>query len=195
MRVLLVICLGLGLVGCSPPETTAIADYSYFDAAGFARSLLASQVKSGKMVKKTVAVNGIEESKIVEDPDSLFWAIELSDLLAADLNKPSLRNAYVVKLATEDTESNLLINSFVAVEPERVAIQELNVFYWQDKAAIRKIRMKSRSSNVLSHMLKDYIIWMNEYDGTLTIDSIKSIVLSNQFGQDTSRFVITTIVM
>ena len=194
MRAGLIVGLAIWTLGCSPPESTAVADYSYFDVRGFASSLLADQLASGKTVDKTVTANGVDETQKFATPDSAFWATDMNILLETDLNKPSLRNAYSVTLGLEDKASNLLINLYEAVNSEEVAVQAVSVFYWQEESEVRKIQISRGSSNVLSTTSQDVTCWVNKYNGVLLIDSIKSKVLSGQFGQDTSTFMTTTIV-
>ena len=161
MRLLVVLIILGSLVNCTPPNTTKLLDYEYFDVSNFAVNLLANQSKTGTSVQKIVSINGAEETKLIGQPDSSFWRIELAGLLAIDLNKPSLVDAYYIETGEQDGASNLLFDTYVAKDPESAVIKKLGIYYWQDKQEIRKIEFKAGSSNFLLKEEQDFTLWVN----------------------------------
>lgn len=194
MRLLVVLIILGSLVNCTPPNTTKLLDYEYFDVSNFAVNLLANQSKTGTSVQKIVSINGAEETKLIGQPDSSFWRIELAGLLAIDLNKPSLVDAYYIETGEQDGASNLLFDTYVAKDPESAVIKKLGIYYWQDKQEIRKIEFKAGSSNFLLKEEQDFTLWVNRYSGVLLIDSVKNSVHSQQFGKQVTHYTTATIV-
>ena len=194
MRIFLSLILLLSLVNCTPPNTTSLSDYEYFDVEGFASNLLIDQYRAGKTVLKTVSINGEEETNKIVHPDSSFWAIELAGLLAIDLNKPSLIDAYNIENGGQDEDSNLLVDTYIAKNPLSVQVQKIKIFYWLDKQEVRKIEFNTSSVNILLKEEIDFVLWVNRYSGVLLIDSVETNVYSQQFGKKVNHYKISTVI-
>ena len=180
--------------GCEPPNTVSKSDYEYYDVTGFAAELIANQSTASKSAVKTVDINGEFETKTIEQPDSSFWAIELSGLLSIDLNKPSLFDAYSVQDRQQDDSSNLLFDAYYAKNPESTEVKSINIYYVEEKQEVRKIEFKAGNTNLLLKESQNFSIWINRYNDKLLIDSVKTTVKSQQLGGKANQYIISTVV-
>ena len=186
---LLISCLS-----CSSPKNQPIAENEYFEVNNFALDLVYNQSISTKSVVKTVELDGQQESKIVTNPDSTFWANELAIFLGTDLNKPGLKSELIRYEGAQDTSSNLLMDRY-SLSPESDAdLKSVIVYYLDDVKNIRKVYLKEESQNALFYSLNESTIWTNQYGQQLLVDSIYSNSQSWRLGKDTMMVNIATIV-
>jgi len=171
MRIVVLIS-ALLWIGCQPITPQTNTSNKYFNLSGFAQELLISQAKDKNSVVKITQVNNVEERNSGFYPDSSFWAIELSSLLNANLNKPSLSDAYSIQSNVSEKNSNLLKTVYTASPETNAHITLLEVKYLKNPKEVRQIIAFIKSENSVYNTHQVINLWLNKYGSQLLIDSI-----------------------
>ncbi|MCF6361518.1 MAG: hypothetical protein L3J29_12250 [Cyclobacteriaceae bacterium] len=158
---------------CTSPEANTGSSASYFDVTSFTQNLIEQQFQRGASVVKTTNVNGVIEERLISDTDSLFWVTELTPLLNADINKPSLKEAYLVEIEVEEVNSNLLKTIYSAQPSLKSKVKLIEIKYLGKPEEVRQIFAVMQTDNPVYSTHQSIHIWINNQEGKLIIDSLK----------------------
>lgn len=94
---IILIALFIALVpGCKPNTIQSGATQKYFDISGYFKADTARLNKLDHPTLKTVAHNGITETKQVHIKN---WGLELNLFIESDINKPAWRDSYAIQIS------------------------------------------------------------------------------------------------
>lgn len=160
------------LAGCQSviPEKETIN--KYFDLPSFTRDLISVQAKVSSPVTKIMGVNGVGETILIDHPDSLFWANELSPMLSGTINKPSLVDAYLVEENVPDEFSNLLKTTYTAKPETNTIIKKLEIKFLKSIDEIRQVHAFVDNQNLIYSTQLEVHLWVNRREKSLLVDSI-----------------------
>ncbi|MBC7567524.1 MAG: hypothetical protein H7223_11240 [Pedobacter sp.] len=120
----------------SPADKERFSKFQYFDIKGYFEAEISRLSKLNPSIRKTVAVNGIFETKTIKIKD---WKHELSAFSDADINRASWKGLFLVS-KTDTVETYLSENDKVAVREVRANLR---------KGQIYKISIIIQNKNVL----------------------------------------------
>ena len=93
----------------TPPSVSAQNATSFFDTKVFFEKITQNFLKNKvKKIEKTVIINGLEETKTIENPN---WETELAPFIDANINRPAWQNKYKV-------EKNDSTHIYTALKPD-----------------------------------------------------------------------------
>ncbi|MFP5081958.1 hypothetical protein [Pedobacter sp. JCM 36344] len=120
----------------SPTDKEQISKSEYFDIKGYFEAEISRVSKLKPSIKKTVAVNGILETKTIKIKD---WKHELSAFSDADINRASWKGLFIVsKMDTMETYLS---------ENDKVTVREVTVKL--RKGQVYKISIVIQNKNML----------------------------------------------
>lgn len=125
------------LSACRPESKATGAQLKYFDIKGYFINDTARLNKLNKLVFKTVAHNGLTESKNVRIDN---WGRELDLFIGADINKPAWKDSYTIV----NNDSSLLF--YKAKYPE-LHVREILIKL--DKQKVKWMLIYTRTKNIL----------------------------------------------
>lgn len=174
MRKILLIAFSVFLwIGCQPSDTNQNAPNEYFDLEGFVQQLISNQIKGTSYpVTKISSANGVEEESVVATPDSLFWRKELTPLIKADINKPSLKDAYKITDGISEQRSNLQRLVYIALPDTKTEVLRLEIKYLQEVGEARQVVAWVATKNPVYESKQKIDLWVNKYNNNLLIDSL-----------------------
>ncbi|GAB3690027.1 hypothetical protein GCM10027592_07020 [Spirosoma flavus] len=126
--------------GCNNPAQQNQAPV-YYDVVGFVQKQIAGLSAQKPLVNKTVAIN---ENRNQQNTHDINWAHELELFVQADINKPALRNSYVITRPDSATYQYTL-----KPEEEHLAVQSLTVQLDTTSRQPRRIEAVMQTSNPL----------------------------------------------
>lgn len=159
-------------VGCQPISNKIKPTDKYFDLPGFTKALIESQVGAKNQITKITNVNRSEEKSSMDTTDSLFWATELFPLLSAELNKPSLFDAYRIQQNIPDTSSNLIKTVYSALPKSNAIIKKIEIKYLGTISEVRQIIALIDNKNLVYNTHQKIHLWTNKYGNKLRVDSL-----------------------
>ena len=160
-------------VGCQPATTKQNEPTSYFDMDSFAQRLIENQTNTDKYtVTKISVANGVEEKTRVAKTDSLFSTKELTPLLNANINKPSLSGAYSVTDNLPEKNSNLKRLVYTILPKSNSDVSRLEIKYLDSIEEVRQIVAWITTKNPVYNSKQEVNLWVNRYNGKLLIDSL-----------------------
>jgi hypothetical protein len=141
--------------------------YEYFDV----ESLIDQQTEllsdMRPKVEKSIEVDGKKESDTIEF-DSLGWKNELEVFKLADINKPTLFDAYE---ATEEKTSDGKIWRYTTEKPS-LGIEYLYVYFNND-SSVTKLEARYHENNALYLSERNFEINFDNTDDLTVLDSYK----------------------
>lgn len=162
----------IAAVACESVESNDGKTAPYFDLNSFVNSLIQTQSISSSVIEKTTLANAVEEKVKVESADSMFWKTELTPLLNADINKPSLFDAYTIESSVPDDKSNLLKNVYEVKPNTNASVQKLEIKYLKKPSEVRQIVAIIHKDNPVYDSYQKINLWTNRYNNKLLIDSL-----------------------
>lgn len=162
----------ISVVACQQVSKQEGTAEPYFRINDFVNTLIQSQAQSGNKVHKLTIANGIDEVVEISEPDSAFWKTELTPLLSADINKPSLFDAYTIKEGASEETSNLLRTIYDAKPKVDVSVKRLEIKYLNKPTEVRQIIATINKDNPVYNSYQKINLWTNKYGGKLLIDSM-----------------------
>lgn len=118
-------------------------------------------------IQKSIEVDGKQEKDTIEF-DALGWKNELEVFKLADINKPTLHDAYQ---ATEEETSEGKIWRYTTDQPS-LAIQYLNIHFKND-SIVTKLEAHYRENNALYISERKFEINFKDSDNTAVLESYK----------------------
>lgn len=162
---------------------------SYFDLNGFIHQLITDQLSASKYpVIKTSIANGTEEQVVVEKPDSLFWNTELTPLIKADINKPSLVDSYKINDGLKEQNSNLKKLVYSAKPETNTDVIRLEIKYLENIAEVRQVVVWVETKNPVYSARQKIDLWVNRYKNQLLIDSLSIKGFNKTLLQDSLQY-------
>lgn len=138
--------LQVACVGESQVEIS-VDDNLYFDLKGLIDQQVSMLDSLNPRVEMQALISGKEESQVLRK-DSAAWAETLKLYAEADLNKPVLRDQYVVSDSSLE-DSDLQLKFYRAKRPDKVDIPYVKVFYQDSLSAVRRVEAFFREENPL----------------------------------------------
>lgn len=191
----LFLLLFIFVTGCQPVTNSKNEANSYFDLNGLMHQLIVNQTTEGYYpVIKTSVANGIEEHIEIEKPDSLFWVTELTPLIKADINKPSLVDVYKISDGLKEQNSNLQKLIYSAKPTSNADVIRLEIKYLDNTNDVRQIVAWIGTQNPVYSAKQKIDLWVNRYKNTLMIDSLSVKGFNKTLLQDSLLYQSKTIV-
>jgi len=159
-------------MGCTSPKTNKVN--AYFDITSFTHQLIAQQSKNGSSVFVKNMVNNTTDERIEGNTDSLFWVTELTPLFNADINKPSLLDAYKVEEGVKEANSNLLKTIYSVLPKAKSKVKRIEIKYMGHLSEVRQIYVVMETDNPVYSSHQSIYVWINNLEGKLIIDSLKT---------------------
>ena len=100
-----ILCCFAIVISCSSVTTEENQAKTYFDIDSFINDQVTFLKKNNFSIEKTIAKDGIVESKKNNSPD---WDKELEPFSSSDINKPNWKLSYIIDTTYED--DTLMIN-------------------------------------------------------------------------------------
>ena len=169
MRILIFFSVIL-VIGCQD-NSIRQNNVGALDYAAFGRALVQSMHNRSADVTKEFVLNGTTETKLINTADSIFWTKELELFLELDLNAPKYIGAIEISEQLQDENSNLLFDRITTTD-EALDLENVEVFYLNEKSQVRKMHVKFKTSNFIARTKSQATIWLNEYSGDLLVDSL-----------------------
>ncbi|WMN07833.1 hypothetical protein QYS48_30035 [Marivirga arenosa] len=155
-----------GIISCETAvREKPINEYYDVDALVDQQAKLLSDMQP--KIEKSVEVDGQKEMDTLEF-DSLGWKNELEVFKLADINKPTLFDAYE---ATEEQTSNGKIWRYSTEKPS-LGIEFLYVYFDQD-STVKKLEARYHENNALYISERNFEINFNNTNGTPVLASYK----------------------
>ncbi len=180
--------IALFMIGCTSPAPKKADIKPYFDITSFTENLILNQSQSGLPVSKKLWVNGVKEEVEVKNTDSLFWATELYPLLIAEINKPSLLGAFDIQEKVEEQNSNLLKTIYTALPDANTTVKKIEIKYLNNPKELRQIVAQLKTENHVYKTTQNIHVWLNDYNGLLLIDSLKTTGINKTIFLDTMHY-------
>jgi len=161
-------------VACSDESQlgSTSSNMPYFDLKG----LLEQQVDMLDSLNPEVqiaALIGNERDEKVMQKDSTDWAETLKLYAEADLNKPVLRDQYLVSDSML-TETGNRLKIYQAKQPKEVDIPYMKVYYEDDLSQVRKVETLFRETNPLYSTQRQMELRFANQDGMLRLLSFSA---------------------
>ncbi|WP_428330248.1 hypothetical protein [Mucilaginibacter sp.] len=125
-----------GFSSCKPDLKETGPDAKYFDLKGYFKADTARLNKLNPFVLKSIAHNGVIESKKVKIAD---WGKELDLFIGSDINKPAWKNSYDV---TDNDE-------FLIYKRKDPSLKMYKMVIRRDKQKVRWILIENYTKNSL----------------------------------------------
>jgi len=159
--------------GCRPADPYQDVEYQNFDLKALVQQLIENQASvKNYTVHKISTANGIEEQSEIGTPDSLFWEKELTPLLKADINKPSLKGVYKISDGVADQKSNLQRLVYAALPSANADVMRLEIKYLDNASEVRQVIAWISTKNPVYDSKQKISLWVNKYNNRLMIDSL-----------------------
>ncbi|MEN8248568.1 MAG: hypothetical protein ABFS32_06525 [Bacteroidota bacterium] len=171
MRVIVLLFAIIVLSSCT--DDVKSVKSNWFDIPGLGIQLANNMSSRTPSVNKTFILNDVVESVNIDISDSGFWKQELSKLAEIDLNSPQVRGYIKLNSKIEDDNSNLLIDQYTLAEGSNSPIEKISLYYLDDPAELRQISISLNKSNLVTQSSTELNIWLNRYQKSLLIDSLK----------------------
>jgi len=182
------------MAGCKPTDSQSDIN-QYFDLDSFVHQLIVNQTTVGNYhVIKTSVANGVEEHTEIEKTDSLFWVTELTPLIKADINKPSLVDAYKISDGLKEQNSNLQKLVYSEKPETNADVIRLEIKYLDNTNDVRQVVAWTGTQNPVYSAKQKIDLWVNRYKNTLLIDSLSVKGYNKTLLQDSLLYQSKTIV-
>lgn len=165
-----IFCLLLMAGACQEPVTKKPAPDKalYFDVPGFIQSQAAMLEAENPQALKMVMEKGqVQERKLLQD---LEWPKELAVFSELDLNKPALRNSFLVKQLPDSAGlSTIIYQKKPGADGDIVFVAVTR----NSRQQVQAIRAQRKNANSLITSTQHLALSCVEEDGRLRIQTIK----------------------
>ena len=141
-------------------------------------SLVEAQI-SYLVTNNAKLIKGNSDSTFTDDAallDSMSWSSEFEIFHNLNINKPTFVDAYDKRIV-EDDKSNLNILKYTALN-EKLAIEEINIYYLNTLKDVKKIRAKINNKNTLYNSSKSLQMEFKNRDNLSILESYS--IVGNQ---------------
>lgn len=139
----------------------------YFDLKGLIERQVTLLDSLDPQVEMQALISGEEESQVLHK-DSAAWAETLKLYAEADLNKPVLRDEYVVSDSSLE-DSGLQLKFYQAKRPGEVDIPYMKVFYQDSITRVRRIEAFFREENPLYSTQRNMSLQFEDLAGDIRL--------------------------
>jgi len=163
-----ILLINIACAGDSQVEIS-MENTPYFDLKG----LLNQQITLLDSLNPEVEIQaliGSEQAHEVMHKDSADWAETLELYADADLNKPVLRDQYLIQDSIL-AGSDLQVRIYRAKQPEGVDIPFMKVYYENDISRVRRVETFFRENNPLYSTQRSMALHFGSEDGLLRLMS------------------------
>lgn len=132
--------------GCiQKSEVKPLEEGQYYDLKGLLDSQIAILDSLGFRLQKKAVINK-ESDTVIISMDDESWEQEFEVFKEADLNKPVLRDRYLIDSLTEQT-SNLRILQYLPKDSISSGVISFKIFYLDSLEDVRKLQIKMKENN------------------------------------------------
>ena len=169
VNLLFVIVIFATTVACTDDSqlSSTPSNMPYFDLKG----LLEQQVDMLDSLDPEVQIEaliGNEHDEEVMQKDSADWAETLALYVEADLNKPVLRDQYLIRDSLL-TGTGKRLKIYQAKQPQEVDIPYMKIYYEEDLSQVRRVETLFRENNPLYSTQRQMELRFANEGGTLRL--------------------------
>ncbi len=150
-----------------PQADVSLKNTPYFDLKGLINEQVKVLDSLNPQVEMQAVISGEEESQTLRK-DSADWAETLKLYAEADLNKPVLRDQYIVSDSSLQG-SGLRLKLYQARRPGEVDIPYMKVYYQDSLPAVRRIEAFFREENPLYSTQRNMSLRFEEQGGRVLL--------------------------
>ncbi len=180
----------LALASCQHNPT---ASKNYFDINSLIDQQLVYLTKAGASLSKSASIDSVRD-KTNFQPDSASWANELEVFRHLDIiNKPIYVDSYNVTDGEKDTNSNLIVRSFVA--NKEIPVKSLKLYYQESPQKLRKLEAVLSEKNSLYYTTRKFSMELEDVNELMVLSRYNVQGVQKMVLRDSVKFEISSEVL